>query len=82
MNENNQQNNNSINKLESNIFFENLVANLIANELMNYISPSRLKSTSYTEFIIKTLVDIEENQNKILSEIDEIKKTLKKEKNK
>ena len=73
------QNNDSLNKLESNIFFENLIANIFANELMNYISPSKIKSSQYTEFIITRIVNIEENQKKILSELKEIKEKLKKE---
>lgn len=82
MNNYRQRNNNSLNKLGEEIFFENLIANLLSNEIINQVSPSRKKSVASTEFIITKIVEIDENQQKILSELDEIKKTLKKEQKK
>lgn len=79
MNNYGQRNNNSLNKLGEEIFFENLIANLLSNEIINQVSPSRKKSVASTEFIITKIVEIDKNQQKILSELDEIKKTLKKE---
>ena len=79
MNNYRQRNNNSLNKLGEEIFFENLIANLLSNEIINQVSPSRKKSVASTEFIITKIVEIDKNQQKILSELDEIKKTLKKE---
>lgn len=76
-----KQNNNSIKNLEANLFIENFIANLLSNEMMNYISPSRIKSISCTEFIITRIVEIEKNQKKILLDLEEIKKLLKRVKN-
>lgn len=75
---NNLKQNSSVEKLESQIFLENFVSNLLANEIMNYVSPSRKKSLMSTEFIVVSLVKLMENQKIILSELKEIKKTLKK----
>lgn len=75
---NNLKQNSSVEKLESQIFLENFVSNLLANEIMNYVSPSRKKSLMSTEFIVVSLVKLMENQKIILSELKEIKKILKK----
>lgn len=76
---NNVQRNNSLSNLNADLFFDNLIANLLASEILNKVSPSRIKTTMSTEFIITKIVEIEQNQKKILSELEEIKKTLKKE---
>ena len=78
----NSSNSNLERNLEADIFFENLIANLLSNEIINQISPSRLKAVRSTEFIITKLVEIDAKQNIILNEIEELKKTLKKEKEK
>ena len=67
MNNYRQRNNNSLNKLGEEIFFENLIANLLSNEIINQVSPSRKKSVASTEFIITKIVEIDKNQQKILS---------------
>lgn len=77
---NNRQQNSFGRRLEADIFFENLIANLLSNEIINKVSPSRLKSNRSTEFIITKLVEIDEKQNLILGELEEIKKIIKKEK--
>lgn len=76
---NNVQRNNSLSNLNADLFFDNLIANLLASEILNKVSPSRIKTTMSTEFIITKIVEIEQNQKKILFELEEIKKTLKKE---
>ena len=76
------QQNNSLNKLNADVFLDNLIANLLASEILNKISPSRKKSEMSTEFLITRIIMIEQNQNKILSELEEIKKIIKKEEEK
>jgi hypothetical protein len=73
------QQNNSLNNFNADLFFDNLIANLLASEILNKVSPSRIKSTMSTEFIITKIVEIEQNQKTILSELEEIKKIIKKE---
>jgi hypothetical protein len=73
------QQNNSLNNFNADIFFDNLIANLLASEILNKLSPSRIKSTMSIEFIITKIVEIEQNQKTILSELEEIKKIIKKE---
>jgi hypothetical protein len=77
---NDQGQNSFARNLEANIFIENLFANLLSNEIINKVSPSRLKANRSTEFIIIKLVEIDEKQNLILGELEEIKKIIKKEK--
>ena len=79
---NQTQQNNNLNKFEATVFLENFIANLLANELTSYVSPSKIKAQTSTEFIITKIVEIDKKQNQILSEIEEIKKNIKKEQKK
>ena len=74
---NQSQQNNNLNKFEATVFLENFIANLLANELTTYISPSKIKAQTSTEFLITKIVEIDQKQDKILSEIEEIKKNRK-----
>lgn len=76
---NQSQQNNNLNRFEATVFLENFIANLLANELTTYISPSKIKAQTSTEFLITKIVEIDQKQDKILSEIEEIKKNIKKE---
>jgi hypothetical protein len=76
---NQSQQNNNLNKFEATVFLENFIDNLLANELTTYISPSKIKAQTSTEFLITKIVEIDQKQDKILSEIEEIKKNIKKE---